>query len=142
MHRRPGLTLIEALIVTIVLAILAAVVTPKLTQAQSPPRQRALHHVLQNVRGQLAIYRVQHLNQYPTLEHFEEQMTQVTKADGTFAPLGTQGFDLGPYLHRIPQNPLSAGQVIASSPVGTSDWHYNEVTGAFRANHHPAYVRY
>jgi hypothetical protein len=92
---------------------------------------------LQTVRGQLELCRVQHLDKYPAMDRFVEQMTGTTDINGD--PVGT---DLGPYLHRIPTNPYTGRDDIGRGPIGTSSWYYDERTGEFRANDSEVHAKY
>jgi general secretion pathway protein G len=124
---RKAFTLVEILIVVIILGILAAIVIPQFTEASNDARLSSLTSDLQTVRGQLELYKVQHLDTYPALATFEAQMTGTTDIAGD-----TDGTDFGPYLHRIPTNPFTNGNDV-SAPDGDGDWEYNETTGAFNA---------
>ncbi|MBX3364757.1 MAG: prepilin-type N-terminal cleavage/methylation domain-containing protein [Phycisphaeraceae bacterium] len=69
---RAGFTLLEILVVVIVLGILAAVVTPRFTNAQSEARGSALQAAVGGVRSGLAAYRtratIAGIEPFPTLE--------------------------------------------------------------------------
>jgi len=127
-------TLVEILIVVVILGILAAIVIPQFTEASDDARDSALKTNLQTVRGQLSLYRVQHNGNWPTAAKFVDQMTKVSKADGSTAEVGTDGYPYGPYLQSVPANPYTGGNKIGSGAAGSSDWYYDEDTGDFRAN--------
>ena len=76
-------TLIEILIVVVILGILAAVVVPQFTDASSEAKLSALQTNLHTIRSQLQLYRMQHNGTWPVLATFTNQMTLVSKADGT-----------------------------------------------------------
>jgi general secretion pathway protein G len=140
--RYRGITLIEVLIVVIVLAILAAVVTPQFSRASTDTQLGTLRGNLLDVRAQVRLYRTQHGDRYPTLQQFVAQMTQPTNAEGHTGSQKTAEFNFGPYLHAIPLNPYTGKNSVTSGEVGTSDWYYDETTGLFRANHDSALTAY
>ncbi len=126
---------IEVAMVTVVLAVLAALVTPELSQAGRDPRQLDLSLEVQVVRGQIEMYRLQHDKQYPALETFASQMTGVTDSQGRIGEPGDAGCQLGPYLREVPINPYCGTNTVGDGPGGTSAWYYNHKTGEFRPNH-------
>ena len=142
MHTHKGFTLVELLIVVIVLGILAAIVVPQFSDASTDAKLSSLKTNLQTIRGQTELYNIQHNETYPTLANFVDQMIKVSKPDGSTADIGTAGYDLGPYMQSIPSNPYTGTNTIGDGDVGTSDWHYDESTGRFRANHHADYTDY
>jgi len=122
--RSSGFTLVEILIVVIILGILAAIVIPQFTNASQDARKNSLTSQLQTVRSQLELYKLQHLDQLPTVlaaggtgTGSWAQMVEQTNADQSTT--GTPTF--GPYLQQAPVNPLnsSAGVGIVS---GTTDF--------------------
>lgn len=108
---------------------LAMVVVPQITGPSHNARLSSLTSDLSTVRGQLELYKVQHLDKYPALANFDAQMVGTTDIDG-----GPAGADFGPYLARMPANPFSGGSRVGNGPVGSSDGFYDEATGEFRAN--------
>ena len=130
-----GFTLVEILIVVIILGILAAIVIPQFTEASSDARESALASDLQTVRSQLELYKVQHLDNYPTALNFVAQLTGTTDADGTLNAAGA----FGPYLQKFPTNPFvaaNADQVEceagnAGLGGGNMGWHFNTTNGHF-----------
>lgn len=141
MVRARGLTLIEVLIVLIVLALLAAIVTPQFTRADTDGRLSVLKANLLEVRAQIRLYRTQHGDRYPDLDPFVQQLTACSTPDGS-PGAGDGQHGLGPYLRAIPPNPYTGGATVGNGPIGTSDWHYDPATGLFRANHDPAFISY
>jgi len=142
---RQGFTLIEILIVIIVLGILAAIVVPQFSDASTDAKLNSLKTNLQVIRGQIELYKIQHNENLPETQGsdtFVNQMTQASKADGTTASIGTSGYNLGPYLQSIPNNPYTGANTVGSGGIGTSDWYYDSSTGVFRANNHADYAGY
>lgn len=142
MGRARGVTLIEILITVTVLAILAAVVAPRFSRASNDPRIEALRTNLLDVRAQLRLYQSQHGSRFPSLRDFALQMTTYSDAEGHTTQARTKKCNLGPYLPSIPLNPYTGGNRIGIGTAGSSDWFYDEATGAFRANQDPAFVQY
>ncbi len=62
---RRGFTLIEILIVVVILGILAAIIVPQFTDAQSLSRGTAMRTQLNTIRGQVAAWRLQNGNAVP-----------------------------------------------------------------------------
>ncbi len=135
MDRRSAFTLIEVLIVVLVIGILAAIVVPQFSDASTDAKLSTLKTNLQTIRGQIHLYKMQHDGSYPTsVGTFVNQMTLASKPDGSTAAIGTSGFDLGPYLQSVPDNPYTGSNSVGSGSLGSSDWYYNASTGEFRAN--------
>jgi len=127
-------TLIEILIVVVILGILAAVVVPQFTDASSEAKLSALQTNLHTIRSQLQLYRMQHNGTWPLLATFTNQMTLVSKADGTTAALGTSGYAYGPYLLTIPNNPFTDTNTVSAGAADSSAWYYDQSIGTFRPN--------
>jgi general secretion pathway protein G len=141
---RTGFTLFEILIVVIILGILAAIVIPQFTEASNDARESALASDLQTVRGQLELYKVQHLENYPAQATFVTQLTSRTLADGTVDAAGP----FGPYLQKFPTNPFAItnedgvnfGVADPAPGDGTSGWYWNTNLGKFSANDSAAHA--
>jgi general secretion pathway protein G len=100
-----GFSLIELLIVVVILGILAAIVVPAVNNSGMTARTSTLVSTVHTLRGQIAVYRLQHGDELPDLaaasaggNHFQ-QLVEVTVHNG---------FDRGPYLIKVPTNPLTA----------------------------------
>ena len=110
---RRGFTLVEILIVVIILGILAAIVIPQFTNASQDARKSSLTSQLQTIRSQIALYKMQHLDEYPPSFGTAAadvagttawtEMTEKTNEDHTTT--GTPLF--GPYLQSGPVNSLN-----------------------------------
>ncbi len=130
--RISGFTLVEILIVVVILGILAALVVPQFTSAAAESRDNSLRMDLKRIREQLGLYQLHH-NAFPSLANFEVQITGFTDADGNTVAQGTLGA-FGPYIQRLPPNPNTSSNTVGDGAVGSSDWFYDENTGAFHAN--------
>src|SRR5499427_4093491 len=66
-HRtnKSGFTLVEILIVVIILGILAAIVIPQFTNASQDARKNSVSSLLQTIRSQIELYKLQHLDTNP-----------------------------------------------------------------------------
>jgi len=125
-----GFTLVELLIVAIILAILAAIVIPQFGEASGDVKISALKASLHTVRSQLQLYRFQHNEAYPVLLTWENQMTKKTDADGTVNAAGA----FGPYLLKMPANPMDNSSAIDAAQDGSGGWAYDAATGVFQAD--------
>ncbi|MBV8780565.1 MAG: prepilin-type N-terminal cleavage/methylation domain-containing protein [Phycisphaerae bacterium] len=125
---RLAFTLVEILIVVIILGILAVIVIPQFSNASHISRENTLRDDLRFLRMQIGVYRVQHrdvspgylggLRGTPDAGAFTAQMTQFTDCDGNAATSPTPTNTLGPYLSRIPMNPLNAESDVLIIPDG------------------------
>lgn len=134
---RSAFTLVEILIVVVLLGILAGVVIPQYATATTDSRTSALTTSLQTVRGQLELYKMQHLDAYPPGFGFSLKLINRTDAGGN---TGTDPnlYPYGPYLPSIPQNPFVSSSVSSGVGVGTNNpgdgsngWYWNTATNTF-----------
>ena len=140
MKKARAFTLVEILIVVVLLGILAVVVIPLVADSSISAKESALAHDLRMLRRYVLIYKGQHLEigpgypdgdttQAPTEEAFIEQITMSSNTSGETAPVGTPGFNRGPYLMKIPVNPLNGKNTIQmlgdaeNFPVNADDSH-------------------
>jgi len=125
--REKAFSLVEVLIVVVLLAILAAVATPKFFNATKQAKTGLLADDLRVIRSQIQVFQSQHnhvppgypdcdRSQAPTEQAFVEQMTMATTADGQVAPAGTPGYDFGPYFREVPANPFNEKSSIQIIP--------------------------
>jgi len=129
-------TLVEILIVVIILGILAAIVIPQFSNASNRARENTLREDLRYMRTQIMAYKIQHNDVppgypggdpsgVPDEATFIAQMTNPTDENGNV----NQNGRFGPYLLKIPENPLNAHstiQVIANDgalPAEADDSH-------------------
>jgi len=143
-----GFTLVEILIVCIILGILAAVVVPQFSNATYQARENTLKDDLRYLRTQVLVYKAQHRDVAPGAggSVFLDQMTSFTDDSGNINATKTSTFKYGPYLSRMPSNPLAPTEKTAimisnasdlSSAIDESDpagWIYNPATLQIIAN--------
>ncbi len=149
MQAKRGFTLVEILIVVVILGILAAIVIPQFTQASTEAKENSLCSNLQSLRSQIELYKCQHNDTAPTFADFNDQMVYCTNIDGGIEGTGSKqrnvaaGYEYGPYLERIPENPFNnkssiAERTTAGTPAEAGDdttgWQYNEDTGEIYSN--------
>lgn len=144
--RKHGFTLVEILIVITMLAILAAMIMPRIVDAQDDARESAIETDIQMVRRQILVYRAQHIGVGPHLDasgsldanNIPARLIGRTDPDGTINAGGV----CGPYMKDWPTNPFSssAGDAIsfgtdATAPRnGSTGWYYNTNTCELSAN--------
>lgn len=130
---RKGFTLIEILIVVIILGILAAIVIPQFTNASKEAKQSSLVTMVQSLRSQIALFKLQHNDYLPganplvgtagvfSSATFWSQMTEFTSVTGAFVAGGPKDatYAHGPYMQSIPKNPLCPTVANASTVEAT-----------------------
>lgn len=122
-----GFTLVEILIVVIILGILAAIVIPQFTNASTEARENSLRSLLQTIRSQVELYKLQHGDIYPTDDGAVDgtwdwtKLTGRTNQAGTVMPDGGDpaSYPFGPYLQSTPVNPLNNLSVMGSAAANT-----------------------
>ena len=128
MKRRSGFTLIEVLIVIVVIAILAAIVVPRLLGAGREAREASLRAHLQEMRNAIGLFQAQ-CGDYPA--DLEDIMATTAPATGANSVAINANDFRGPYLTtsngELPNNPISG-----DNEVGT-DWTYTATIGAVKA---------
>jgi len=147
-------TLVEILIVVMLIGVLAAVVIPTVAKSGLAARESALASDLSLLRRFVLIYKSQHqevspgypngvTTAAPTGDTFTAQATMSSTTEGRTAAVGTSGFPYGPYLSRIPANPLNQldtvemvpnGQPFPVAADGSHGWICKPETGEIRAD--------
>ncbi len=136
------------MIVIMLLAILAAIVVPRIIDAQDEARESALETDIQMMRRQILVYKVQHGGNGPHLDaasnldkaNLSARLTGRTNPDGKINPNGSHG----PYMTNWPTNPFipsreTAGAVLFGTETtpprnSASGWYYNTDTCVISAN--------
>ena len=129
-RKKYGFTLAETLIVIMLLGLLASIVVPQFSDANGDAKMANLKKNLQQVRGQLELYRLQHNNTYPT--DIAAQLTSKTDDDGEIDPAGA----CGPYMRFFPDNRFIDDPAKSEAVTGAAGegWDYDSSTGIFLAN--------
>ena len=151
----PGIAIAEILIIGIVLTLLTVVVVPRLSHASNTEREQQLRDTLHQFRTQIMAYRAEHGGlapgfpggnplAMPTYGAFVDQMTQYTNHLGETSQEPSDAYPFGPYLERIPENPLrnngsdirlvERGQLMVVSADDDHAWIYQPATGTLVAN--------
>lgn len=114
---KSGFTLVEILIVVIILGILAAIVIPQFTNASQDARRSSVASVVQTLRSQIELYKLQHSDQLPNLIDDWTPMTEKSDQDHTISATGKYG----PYMQSTPTNPMvTAGATTAQDGDATT----------------------
>jgi len=149
---RKAFTLAEILIVVVILGILAAVVIPTFASCTTAAKDSALAQDLMMLKRMVLVYKAQHLEiapgypngdttQAPTEQAFLDQVTMASNSSGATAVVGTVGFNYGPYMQKIPQNPfnslrtvqvLADGEDFPADADGSHGWVYKPATQEVR----------
>jgi general secretion pathway protein G len=148
-----GFTLVEILIVVVIVGILAAIVVPQFSNAAHQARETALRDDLRFLRVQVGVFAAQHSDvppgypggdrtSTPTQADFIDQMLLYTDANCATSTAGSSVYKFGPYLTRIPSNPLNGlntVMVIANgtplpAPDDSTGWIYKPETKEVIAN--------
>jgi general secretion pathway protein G len=123
-----GFSLIEILVVVVILGVLGAIVLPKFSDASNITRQNTLKDDLRYVRTQIIVFKAQHGNTAPgypsgktTASPTEQDfLMQMTSHTDEFCNIVKQNAAqrLGPYLKKMPVNPLNGLSTILIVPNG------------------------
>ena len=148
MCRRLAFSLIEIMIVIMLLAILSAIVIPRLVTAQDDARESAIDTDIQMMRRQIMVYMAQHTGKGPHLDeagnvdkaNLSARLTGRTNPAGKIIASGS----CGPYMKLWPTNPFITSQAAAGEVVfgtdttpprdNTTGWYYNIDTCVISAN--------
>jgi general secretion pathway protein G len=142
-------------IVVMVLAVVAAVVAPRFSEAGiRESRMDELCQTLQLLRSQIELYKVQHEGRPPmqaadgtiVFDSEFEQMTCCTDMDGQIKRRKPRtaregAWQFGPYLERVPENPFNRRRTVVRvrhedeiPVVGDAGWAYVPESGQIYAN--------
>lgn len=129
--KQTGFTLVEILIVVVILGILASIVIPQFSSASEEARANSVAKLLQSMRGQIEVYRVEHNNEYPTLDQMWDNMVNKTDAAGNIVADG----EFGPYFKMLPRNQYTQSTTVVAVGAGaaTDGWEYDPENGRVTA---------
>jgi general secretion pathway protein G len=136
-HGRTNLTVIDAVLLAVVIAIVCATAVPLIEAASRRAKDSTLAQNLHTLRSQIELYKAEHGGQPPLLhEGTLPQMTQPTNADGVPGPVGGK-YPFGPYFRTgVPVNPFTGRSVIVAAATfpptaasGNGGWLYHQETG-------------
>jgi len=152
MATQKGFTLVEIIVVVIVLGVLAAIVVPHLTSASDDARSAALRDDLRCFRSQCEVYRFEHGGRAPgypadggppSEATFRAQMLESTDIEGNVGVEGDEGVVFGPYLVKIPINPINGkatirvlddDEVMPAAASNQFGWIYQPLLVSFRSD--------
>jgi general secretion pathway protein G len=148
--RAQAFTLIEVLIVVVILGILASVVIPQFSNASQMTRENTLKDDLRYLRTQIVVFKAHHRDVPPGYQDgsiaagfdtdvFIKQLVSYTDENCHTSDTGNDQFKYGPYLTKMPVNPLNSKNDIQifngqPSPDGQTGWLYNPQTQEILAN--------
>jgi len=152
MKRAKAFTLVEILIVVVLLGVLAAIVIPAFGNGAMHARQSSLSQELRILQRVILVYKGQHMeaepgypngqtSAVPTEQTFLDQVLLSSNMSGETAAVGTPGYNRGPYLSKIPANPINGKNTVemltnAQGFPETADdshgWIYKAATGEIR----------
>ncbi len=135
---RKAFTLVEVLIVVVIMAVLAATIIPQFTNSTQDAAASTVLFNLNTMRSIIELYKSQHNGLAPSADLSE--LTTTTDRSGN---KGTgASYPYGPYLQKIPENPLTNSNVVAqpssvppTSTVSGAGWLYDPTTGQIWINH-------
>lgn len=143
---KKGFTLVEILIVVIILGILAAIVIPQFTSASDDARKNSLTSLVQTLRSQIELYKLQHTSDGSELfgtttsdVTLWEELTNKTTTGGT---VDNAAGTFGPYIQTLPTNGLNGfSKVVVAAvadettynPADDAGFIYDDNTGKFWA---------
>lgn len=159
-----GFTLIELLIVVIILAILAAILIPQVSSSTDDAKLAALDSNLNGLRSAIELYHAQHGGKYPgeaaatgpgtcsvglagagaaaSVSAVVAQLTLYSNAAGQTCTGPATETPLGPYVRKIPADPIYNLTAIDVKNLGTAlapgaptgGWAYDVQTGEIVMN--------
>ena len=111
-------SLVELMMVVALLGILAAMAFPQFQSYTTDAKATTAKANLRVLRSAIELYAARHkgvppgypfsnFDQQPLEIHMARQLTLATNENGMANTPGTVGFELGPYMREIPENPFN-----------------------------------
>ncbi len=138
-HRRSrAFSLIELVIVIVILGVIGAIAIPRMSRGAAGATESGAVSDLSILRSAIELYAAEHNGNFPELDHFAEQLTMYSDADGNTNSTKTATYQFGPYLRAIPAQKAGPwkGSTTLTGSAGASGagWYYDESTGEIRIN--------
>ncbi len=147
-----GFSLIEILVVAVIIVVLTTIALAKLNNAAVTSAEAKMREDLRFIRTQVRVYSMHHRglvpgypggdkNAAPTEAAFTDQLTLPTDDAGNTSTAGSTVYRWGPYLMKIPENPVSGRKGVtilsAEEPLvadGMTAWLFQPSTGQLKPN--------
>lgn len=136
-HRLGAFSLIEAVIIIVIIAIIGAIAIPRMSHGATGPGDAALAGDLNTIRNAIDRYTTEHNGLPPSNTDsttFISQLTTYTDINGVAATTKDTTHIYGPYLKSLPTLPVGTNKgetsVNVTGPVGTgrSAWYFDGTT--------------
>ena len=135
-------TVIDAVIVAVLAAIVGATTIPLLEMTNRRAKAAALLQNLHTLRSQIELYKLGHGGEPPVLYQGSfPQLLRATNAEGVPGEPGTE-YPCGPYLRSgMPLNPITGRSIVTATdafpptaPSKNCGWLYHQATGQIAAD--------
>ncbi len=135
-------TLVDAMILMVIVAILGATVIPLIEAASTKAKSATLLQNLHTLRSQIELYKLEHGGEAPVAyQGMFPQLTRSTNGDGIPGPPGSK-YPFGPYLRSgVPLNPITGRSIVTLTETfppkaasGNGGWIYHQATGRIAAD--------
>lgn len=145
MARTRAFSLVELVIVTVIIGIIAAIAVPRFSRAAESARQGTLRATLARLQSAIDQYTAEHAGLSPGHDapgspstsgaDLVQRLLERTDEHGATTPTGIYG----PYLRSMPVNPANGRRTvrIGGSPAGsnTHGWRFNPQTLQVQPDH-------
>jgi type II secretion system protein G len=127
-----GFTLVEVMIVVVIMAILAGIAIPGMTNTTNETRTNTALYNLATLRSMVQNYRAQHGGALPS-----QTLIELTSQSNALGVVGSgANFPYGPYVQAIPVNPFNESSLVTSAgsnppttTVSGAGWLYDAPSG-------------
>jgi type II secretory pathway pseudopilin PulG len=130
---------LEVVIVVAIIAILAAIGIPRMSQGSRGAANSAIKGDLATLRNAVDIYAAEHDGTLPAENNIVNQLTKYTDRNGVVSDTKTAPYIYGPYIRSIPPLPVGPDNRKGGTGIGASDangvgWLYTVSTGKITPN--------